>query len=114
MDTKKEIKCVLLKNQYWLISEIEELFGEIDQPNCRLIRPYQIDIVYDYGKKEDEPIWIDRPLVATKSSEPDKKYEIYPWKEFTNDDSILLFSDYIVTIVEPKPELLEAYLQSVE
>jgi hypothetical protein len=53
-------------------------------------------------------------LVRIGNSLPECKYEIYPWKEFTNDDEILIFSEYIVTIVEPKPELLEAYIQATE
>lgn len=111
----KTIKCLLLKNSYWIISQIEEIEVdyELNAPNCKLVKPHQIDLVYDY-KSEEKIEWKDRDQVTVGSTHASYKYEIYPWKEYTNDDEILIFSDFIVTIVEPKPELLEAYLKSVE
>lgn len=110
------VKCILLKNHYWLITEIEEIRVdyELNAPNCKLINPYQIDQIYNYMAEKDETKWEDKPLVKVGNSQPECKYEIYPWKEFTNDDEVLIFSEYLVTIVEPKPELLEAYLQATE
>lgn len=98
-----------------MITEIQELRVdyELNVPNCKLVRPYQIDMVYDYNKKEEDS-WDERPIVNIGKTDYETKYEIYPWQEFTNDEEILIFSDYIVTIVEPKPELLEAYLTATE
>jgi len=70
-------------------------------------------MVYDY-KEQEQKKWEERPIVNIGKTDYEIKYEIYPWKEFTDDDEVLIFSDYLVTIVEPKPELLEAYLQATE
>ena len=112
---QKVVKCFLLKNHHWMISEIQELRVdyELNVPNCKLVKPYQIDEVYDYD--EDWKVeWEERPLVKIGRTGYRTKHEIYPWKDLTNDDEILIFSDYIVTIVEPRPELLEAYLEATE
>lgn len=99
-----------------MITEIEEIKVdyELNVPNCKLIKPYQIDMVYNYKEDKDEIEWEKRPAVKVGNTQPATKYEIYPWKDFTDDDEILIFSEYLVTIVEPKPELLEAYLEAME
>lgn len=79
-----------------------------------MINPYQIDQVYNYMEEKDETKWEEKPLVKIGSTQPESKYEIYPWKDFTDDDEILIFSEYLVTIVDPKPEILEAYLTATE
>ena len=114
--SQKVVKCILLKNHYWLITEIEELRVdyELNSPNCKLVNPYQIDQIYNYMAEKDETEWEDKPLVKVGNTQPESKYEIYHWKEFTNDNEVLIFSEYLVTIVDPKPELLEAYLQATE
>lgn len=113
---EKVIKCILLRNHYWLITEVQELRVdyELNIPNCKLIKPYQIDTTFDFKNRSEDISFEDAPTVRIGNSLPQCKYEIYPWKEFTNDDEILIFSEYIVTIVEPKPELLEAYIQATE
>jgi len=84
-------------------------------PNCKLINPYQIDFLYNYENKPTELPWTDRPVVKIGCTESPKKYEIYPWGDIVTDDQeVLLFSEFIVTIVEPKPAILEAYLQATE
>ena len=110
----KEVKCFLLKNHHWMISTIEEIPAELGNPNCKLTKPFVIDQVYEYDSDYGQDEWQERPLVKVGKSGYSMKYEIYPWKDFTNDDEILLFSDFIVTIVEPRPELLEAYLEATE
>lgn len=99
-----------------MITEIQELKVdyELNVPNCKLVKPYQIDQVYNYSNSDKDIEWDERPDVKVGSTQPSAKYEIYPWKDFTDDDEILLFSEYIVTIVEPKPGLLEAYLEATE
>jgi hypothetical protein len=114
---QKVVKCILLKNNEWLITEIEELRVdyELNLPNCKLTNPYQIDFLYDYENKPTKIEWSDRPTVRIGCTEETKKYEIYPWNETVTDDAeVLLFSEFIVTIVEPKPAILEAYLHATE
>jgi diphthamide synthase subunit DPH2 len=69
-----------MKNETILISEINEIDVEIGEPNCQLINPYQV-----IGN------------------------EMKVWPSVTDQRSIMVSSDNILTIVDPKLELLEQY-----
>ena len=76
------IKLIVLINQQRLVSQIEEIGADIGQPDCKLTEPF---IVGD-----------DNTLS--------------PWLvESTNQSIFMLSSDKILTIVDPKPTLLEKY-----
>ena len=79
----KEIKVLVLTNQQILVSQISEVSPmDIGDPNCKLIEPFILN--------ED----------ATLS----------PWLiDVTNDNEFMMCSDKILTLVEPKPTLLEKY-----
>ena len=79
---KPPIKLIVLVNQQRLVSQIEEIGADIGQPDCKLTDPF---IVGD-----------DNTLS--------------PWLvESTNQSIFMLSSDKILTIVDPKPTLLEKY-----
>ena len=79
---KPPIKLIVLINQQRLVSQIEEIGADIGQPDCKLTEPF---IVGD-----------DNTLS--------------PWLvESTNQSIFMLSSDKILTIVDPKPTLLEKY-----
>ena len=79
---KPPIKLIVLVNQQRLISQIEEIGADIGQPDCKLTEPF---IVGD-----------DNTLS--------------PWLvESTNQSVFMLSSDKILTLVDPKPTLLEKY-----
>ena len=76
------IKLIVLVNQQRLVSQIEEIGADIGQPDCKLTEPF---IVGD-----------DNTLS--------------PWLvESTNQSIFMLSSDKILTLVDPKPTLLEKY-----
>lgn len=79
----KTIKCLLLKVDNVIITEIMEIDAELGDPNCKLINPHQIDV--------DE--------------------NLTPWPEVTHQKEIMINSDSILTIVDPKPEIIEKYLE---
>lgn len=81
----RTIKCVLFRVDIVLITQIEEVEAELGEPNCKLINPYQF------------------------ISEDDMK----PWPEVTNQDEMLVNSDSILTIVDPKPEIVKKYLELI-
>ena len=81
------VKCLLLKNNTLLIATVEEVIGQIGEPDCRLIKPYLVD----------------------RSS-----LEITDWLDFTNQSDIMIRSDDILTFVDPKGELLDKYLKQIE
>ena len=79
----KEIKVIVLMTNQILVSQIEEVPPlDIGDPNCKLIEPFLLN--------ED----------GTLS----------PWLiDITNDNEFMLSSDKILTLVDPKPTLLEKY-----
>lgn len=65
-----------------LISQIEEVYSEIGEPDCKLIEPFLISE--------------DKTLV--------------PWLiDFTDDNQFMISSDKILTLVEPNTEFLNKY-----
>ena len=79
---KPPIKLIVLVNQRRLVSQIEEIGADIGQPDCRLTEPF---IVEDNNT-------------------------LSPWLvESTNQSIFMLSSDKILTLVDPKPTLLEKY-----
>lgn len=80
---EKIVKCLLLKVDNVLITEIEEVPAELGEPNCRIINPYKID----------------------------NEGFLTPWPEVTNQRELMINSDSILTIVDPKPEVIKKYLE---
>ena len=70
-------------NQLKLVSQIEEVPAAVPgEPDCKLIEPY---------------------LVGEQDT-------LSPWMvDFTNQNTFMLSSDKILTLVDPKPTLLEKY-----
>ena len=81
------IKCVMLNAHCTLIAEIVEIDAQLGDPNCKLIKPYVyngIDVI------------------------------LSPWIILTSDKSIVLPTDWVVTIVEPLPSVKQMYLDKNE
>ncbi len=79
---KPPIKLIVLVNQQRLVSQIEEIGADIGQPDCKLTEPFIV---------EDDNT-------------------LSPWLvESTNQSIFMLSSDKILTLVDPKPTLLEKY-----
>ena len=69
-------------NQQRLVSQIEEIGADIAQPDCKLTEPF---------------------IVGENNT-------LSPWLvESTNQSVFMLSSDKILTLVDPKPTLLEKY-----
>ena len=76
------IKLIVLVNQQRLVSQIEEIGADIGQPDCKLTEPF---------------------IVGDNNT-------LSPWLvESTNQSVFMLSSDKILTLVDPKPTLLEKY-----
>ena len=79
---KPPIKLIVLTNQQRLVSQIEEIGADIGQPDCKLTEPF---------------------IVGDNNT-------LSPWLvESTNQSVFMLSSDKILTLVDPKPTLLEKY-----
>lgn len=83
---EKTIQVIILVNQQKLISEIEEVVCDIGEPNCKLIKPFEL-----------------------KSSITNDLY-LESWNsDYTSSDTFMISSEKILTLVDPKPTLLEKY-----
>ena len=83
MDSEKVVMLVLLTNNTFLICEVEEVVADLGQPDCKLINPYMID-----GDN------------------------MQPWMtEYTKNKELMISSDKILTIFEPKKTILDKYLE---
>lgn len=78
-----EIQALVLVNGTILISGISAVVSELGEPDCKLVKPYEV---------------IDGKLFKWLSNLTD------------NEDFIMISSDKILTLVDPKQELLDRYL----
>ena len=79
---KPPIKLIILVNQQQLVSQIEEIGADIGQPDCKLTEPF---------------------IVGDNNT-------LSPWLvDVTSENVFMLTSDKILTLVDPKPTLLEKY-----
>tara|TARA_R100000908_G_C3737952_1_gene135237 strand:- start:942 stop:1220 length:279 start_codon:yes stop_codon:yes gene_type:complete len=90
---EKNIQCILLRDDKVLIGEVQELFGEIGEPDCKVIKPYRI--VLDIKTDNETGGYIE------------------PWLTFTNQDEILIRSADVLTFVEPNGKLIDEYLEAI-
>ena len=90
---EKNIQCILLRDDKVLIGEVQELFGEIGEPDCKIINPYRI------------VLGINTDTNATE--------RIEPWLTFTNQTEILIRSSDVLTFVEPNGKLIDEYLAAI-
>ena len=80
---KKAIQLIVLTNQLKLVSQIEEVPAAVPgEPDCKLIEP----------------------MVVGENN------TLSPWMvDCTNQNEFMLSSDKILTLVDPKPTLVEKY-----
>ena len=81
----KIVKCLLLKVDNVIVTEIEEVPSELGEPDCRLVNPFRIDA----------------------------EGNLTPWPEVTDQKEMMIHSDSILTIVDPTPDLLSKYFEMI-
>ena len=81
---ERTIKCLLLKTDKVLITEIIEVGSELGEPDCKLVNTFKLN-------------------------EVDGEFHLEPWLTFTSQNEYMIHSDSILTIVDPTPTLLEKY-----
>jgi hypothetical protein len=86
----QSLKLLLLKNDYYIVAQVEEIVADYGMPNCKLVEPYQIDLFTTEGK------------VA-----------LSPWPCYTDQREVLFSSDNILTIVSPNADVVKAYIDLV-
>mgnify|MGYP000291744339 CR=1 FL=1 len=84
----KTIKCLLLKVDNVIVTEIIEIGSELGEPDCKLIKPFLI--------KEPQLEGLSRTLEPFLMG-------------VTKQDTFMMSSDKILTLADPTPTLLEKY-----
>jgi hypothetical protein len=117
------IKLIQLTTNDYIICEYEELDEE---PSLYMKNPYKVETLTYWDYDEDDKHFPPYNAVfLSKTEEKNIKngketitvqndyaqLEKYPL--FTNDVDILLNSDKIMTIIEPKPEILNLYTKLI-
>ena len=76
------IKLIVLLDQQKLVSQIDEVTSELGEPDCKLTEPF---IINDDGT-------------------------LSPWLlDITNQNTFMISSDKILTLVEPNSKLVQKY-----
>lgn len=87
------IKILLMLNNQVLITQIEEVGSELGEPDCKLVKPFLVK----YQKLETVPPTLE------------------PWlNDVTTQDTFMIHSDKILTIIEPRPTLVEKYTELIK
>jgi hypothetical protein len=81
---EKVVKCLLLKTNQVIVTQIVEVGSELGEPDCKLINP----------------------VIMNQSSG-----ELSTWLNFTDQNEFMIHSDSIFTIVDPNKEVLIKYLE---
>ena len=80
---KKTIQLLILTNNLKLITQIEEVAAAVPgEPDCKMIEPYVL------GEQDTLSPWL---------------------VDCTNQNEFMISSDKILTMLDPKPTLLEKY-----
>jgi len=83
------VKCLLLKTNQILITEIVEVGADIGEPDCKLTNPF-------------------RMVKATSDS-----YVLEPWIDFSPQTEYMISSESILTLADPTPDLLSKYFEMI-
>jgi hypothetical protein len=80
------IKVIVFLNGQYVVSEIEEVGADLGEPDCKLVKPFEVK------KDITENVFL------------------IPWNsDYTSQDTFMVSSEKILTIVDPKQTLLEKY-----
>ena len=97
------IKLLLLKSGEQVLADIKELRRKDDVP--------MVDKVYGYLLSKPHRVTANKPLVLTENVDDRRNVEITlsPWILLTEDKSMTVPQDWIITIVNPIKSIVEMY-----
>ena len=79
---KENLQILILTNNQKIITQVEEVQGELGGPDCKLIEPF---VINDDGT-------------------------LSPWLlDITTQNTFMMSSDKILTLVEPNSKLIQKY-----
>ena len=93
----KNLKLLLLTNNQMILSQIEEVTSELGEPDCKLTEPFVVTT-------SDQKITIQEGMMV-----------LAPWLlNVTNQNTFMISSDKILTIVEPNNKLTKKYEEMLD
>ena len=87
----------MLINNQWILSQVEETGSELGEPDCKLTEPFVVHT-------SDDKITIQEGVLV-----------LSPWLlNVTNQNTFMISSDKILTIVEPNNKLTKKYEEMLD
>ena len=91
------LRVLVLVNGQKILSQVDEIQSELGEPDCKLIEPFVI-------RTAEEKITLQEGVIT-----------LSPWLVgITNQNTFMLSSDKILTIVEPNSKLKKKYEELLE
>lgn len=88
MEEEQQVMLIVLVNGDILVSDVRQVISELGEPDCRLIKPFVLHELTN---------------------------SLSPWlNNYTLDEEIMISSDKILTLVEPKGYLLDQYMEKTK
>jgi hypothetical protein len=81
----QNLKLLLLKNNSYVIAQVEEIVADYGMPNCKLVSPFEVV----------------------------SEVDLRPWPCYTDQEEVLFSSDNIMTIISPCADVVKAYIDMV-
>ena len=82
----QNLKTLILNNNTYIVSIVEEVYAELGEPNCKLINPYEI-----------------------KKEEITSEIYLKIWPDHTMQRVIMISSEHILTLVDPSDKIIKKY-----
>jgi len=102
------IKLLLLKSGEYVISDVKQAIDNITgMLYYQLSKPYII-----YTVSEPEKIEISSNNLSYNKSMNEISVKFAPWILFTEDDTITINRDYVVSLVNPVKDIVDSYLEN--
>ena len=93
----KNLKLLVLMNNQLILSQIEEVTSELGEPDCKLTEPFVVTT-------SDQKITLQEGMMV-----------LAPWLlNVTNQNTFMISSDKILTIVEPNNKLTKKYEEMLD
>ena len=93
----ENLKLLVLVNGQKILSQVVEVQSELGEPDCKLTEPFVV-------KTSEDKITLQDGVII-----------LAPWLVgFTNQNTFMLSSDKILTIVEPNGKLTKKYEELLE
>ena len=93
----KNLKLLVLMNGQKILSQIEEVTSELGEPDCKLVEPFVVTTA-------EEKITMQEGVMV-----------LSPWLlNITNQNTFMISSDKILTIVDPNSKLTKKYEEMLD